>query len=665
MAIDFFDQQDQARRNTFRLFVYFILALVVLVALTYLLIVLVFHVTELDSSDRFGWWHPHVFLSVFSGVGLVVAVGSGIMISQLASGGKAVALLVGGQEIPRSTRELREKRLLNVVEEMSIASGVPVPPVYLLPDEAGINAFAAGYSHEDAVVAVSQGCLEYLTRDELQGVVAHEFSHILNGDMRLNIRLIGLVHGLIAVSLIGRMLLNLAGQSRPSRSSSDRNGDDRSLLVIMGLGFALLLLGLLGSLLGNLIKAAISRQREYLADASAVQFTRNPDGIGGALKKIGGLAAGSRMKNPRAEEVSHMFLANALSASSLSSLFDTHPPLGDRIRRVDPNFDGKYPVVRPVTVTEADIAQESKKRLPPLHGIPSLPGLPQVPIPVLGLSGQSASSVGQVTPESVREASSLDVNIPEVLREAAAEPFAARAVVYCLLLDPQHEIRTRQLAALQAEVEPRDYAETLRLLPTVEKLDPALRLPLVELAVVALRTMSPRQYQTFSRQIDVLIAADKQVSLFEYALRTVVTSHLDRVFVKRPPSGVRYRSPQAVVPHLTKVMSLLAWTGQTEEPAAQRAFEVGLKAFDAGPVPPLLPRAQCSLADFDRSLHELADALPQIKRRVVSACEACILARNRVTVRQSELFRATCALLDCPLPPLSPNQPDAPATSNV
>src|SRR5262249_45598711 len=199
--------------------------------------------------------------------------------AQLAAGGQAVALMMGGVEVPGATTDARQTRLLHVVEEMALASGVPVPPVYIL-DEQGINAFAAGYAPGDAVVAVSQGCLTYLTRDELQGVVAHEFSHILNGDMRLNIRLIGLIFGIIALSVIGRILM-LTGGGR--RSSSRGNGG----LMMVGMGvFAL---GLVGAFFGRLIMAAVSRQREYLADASAVQFTRNPDGIGGALKKIGGV----------------------------------------------------------------------------------------------------------------------------------------------------------------------------------------------------------------------------------------------------------------------------------------------------------------------------------------------------------------------------------------
>src|SRR5262249_21804999 len=252
--------------------------------------------------------------------GIVVGGASAFKVAQLASGGEAVALMMGGVEVPGATTDARQKRLLHVVEEMAIAAGVPVPPVYIL-DEPGINAFAAGYAPGDAVVAVSQGCLEYLTRDELQGVVAHEFSHILNGDMRLNIRLIGLIFGIMVLSIIGRILMLTSSR----RSSSSQRNDSRAGVMMLGLGvFAL---GLVGAFFGRRTMAAVSRQREYLADASAVQFTRNPDGIAGALKKIGGLKEGSRMDTPRAAEAGHMFIANAFAGSGFFGLLATHPPL--------------------------------------------------------------------------------------------------------------------------------------------------------------------------------------------------------------------------------------------------------------------------------------------------------------------------------------------------
>src|SRR5215471_309701 len=405
MATSFFQQQDSARRKTFQLVVYFVLAMLVLIALVYGLLLAL----NRDSArEPLSWWQPELLLLAAAGVGLVVGGASALKVAQLASGGQAVALMMGGEEVPGTTTDARQKRLLNVVEEMALAAGVPVPPVYVL-EEPGINAFAAGYAPGDAVVAVSQGCLNYLTRDELQGVVAHEFSHILNGDMRLNIRLIGLIFGIMVLSIIGRILM-LTG---PRRSSSQRN-DSRAGVMMLGLG--VFVLGLVGAFFGRLIMAAVSRQREYLADASAVQFTRNPDGISGALKKIGGLAEGSRIDNPQAAEAGHMFFANTFAGYGLVRLMATHPPLVERIRRLDPQFDGQFPVVRPVGVDREEHEGPRPGRVPPFAGMPRLPGLPQVPVPVLGFADEAASRVGHVDPEVISYAQALHDGMPDVLR---------------------------------------------------------------------------------------------------------------------------------------------------------------------------------------------------------------------------------------------------------
>src|SRR5262252_1628740 len=448
MATDFFQQQDSARRRTVQLVVYFVLAILVLVALVYALLL----VLGLYGADEpVSWWQPELLLVVAAGVGILVGGASAFKVAQLASGGQAVALMMGGVEVPGTTTDARQKRLLHVVEEMAIAAGVPVPPVYIL-DEPGINAFAAGYAPGDAVVAVSQGCLEYLTRDELQGVVAHEFSHILNGDMRLNIRLIGLVFGIIVLAVTGRMLMLTGGR----RSSSQRN-DSQAGLMLVGMGvFAL---GLVGAFFGRLIMAAVSRQREYLADASAVQFTRNPDGIAGALKKIGGLQEGSRINDPGAAEVAHMFFANALGGG-LGGLLATHPPLRERIRRLDPQFDGTFPVVRPVGVEAREAEGPRPGRAPRRPSLPTIPGLPQLPVAALGLTAEAAASrVGDVSPREIRYAEGLQEDIPASLRAAAQEPFGARAVIYALLLDPQPDVRELQQSSLQAAASPQDFAE--------------------------------------------------------------------------------------------------------------------------------------------------------------------------------------------------------------
>ncbi|MEM5452356.1 M48 family metallopeptidase [Paraburkholderia guartelaensis] len=643
MATNFFEQQDSARRKTLQLGVYFALAVLILVALVYGLLV---GFSMYDAHAPVPWWQPELLLLAALGVGLVVGGASAFKVTQLASGGQAVALMLGGVEVPGTTTDARQKRLLNVVEEMALAAGVPVPPVYIL-DEPGINAFAAGYAPGDAVVAVSQGCLNYLTRDELQGVVAHEFSHILNGDMRLNIRLIGLIFGIMALSIIGRSLMFA------SRGRSSGRRDSQGGMMLLGLG--VFVLGLVGAFFGRLIMAAVSRQREYLADASAVQFTRNPDGIGGALKKIGGLTEGSRIENPQAAEAGHLFFANAFAGKGLAGLLATHPPLVERIRQLDPQFDGQFPEVQPVGVDREELEGPRPRpgRVPPFAAAPTLPGLPQVPLSVLELADETASRVGHLDPELINFAQGLHDDMPDVLRLAAREPFSARALVYALLMDPRADLRERQLSGLRTGAEPQDFAETLRLVAPAQHLADTHRLPLLDLALPALRQMSSRQHQAFRAQVEVLISADKRLSLFEYTLRCVLHRHLDAQFLPQRQTRPVHSSAQKLTHSVATVLALLAWEGQPEPDLAARAFDTGMHGFIGGDHPPRLPlREECSLAGFDAALQVLNQSIPAIKRQIVVACAACIVADQRVTVRESELLRAICDTLDCPLPPL-------------
>jgi Zn-dependent protease with chaperone function len=640
MATDFFQQQDSARRKTFQLVVYFVLAILILIALVYGLLLAL---SMSGAGEPVSWWQPELLLLAAPGVGLVVGGASAFKVAQLASGGQAVALLMGGEEVPGTTTDARQKRLLNVVEEMALAAGVPVPPVYVLK-EPGINAFAAGYAPGDAVVAVSQGCLNYLTRDELQGVVAHEFSHILNGDMRLNIRLIGLIFGIMALSIIGRSLMFVSG----GRSSGR---DSRGGMVLLGLG--VFVLGLVGAFFGRLIMAAVSRQREYLADASAVQFTRNRDGISGALKKIGGLAKGSRIDNPQAAEAGHMFFANAFAGQGLAGLLATHPPRIERIPRLDPQFDGRFPEVRPVGVDREELEGPRPGRIPPFAGMPRLPGLPHVPVPVLAFADEAASRVGHLDSEVIGYAHALHHSMPDVLRVAAQEPFSARALVYALLLDPRADLRDLQLTRLKTGAEPQDFAETLRLVVPVQALPDTHRLPLLDLAMPALRQMSPRQHRAFRAQVEALMIGDQRLSLFEYTLRCVLHRHLDAQFLPQRQTRPVHSSPQKLAHPVATVLTLLAWEGQPQPDQAARAFDTGMRGYIGGDhTHRLPPRAKCSLAEFDAALQTLNQSVPPIKRRIVVACAACILANQQVTLREAELLRAICDTLDCPLPPL-------------
>jgi len=335
--MDFFAAQDEAHRRTKWLVVYYLIAVACMVVSIYAVVVSLFFVGRqkgIDLGMGDGWWMPQVFVYVVGGTLMIIFFSSMFKIGTLKGGGAAVAQSLGGVKVTGNTKDPLEKQYLNIVEEMSIASGVPMPEVYVMRHEAGINAFAAGFSINDAVVAVTRGCLENLSRDELQGVIAHEFSHILNGDMRLNIRIMGILFGILVIAIIGGGIVR---SMLYTRSSSRKEGG----MPIALFGFALMIIGYVGVFFARLIQSAVSRQREFLADASAVQFTRYPDGIAGALKKIGFVAGGSNITSEHANETAHFFFASGFS-SFWQSIFATHPPLPDRIRAIDPGWDGKF-----------------------------------------------------------------------------------------------------------------------------------------------------------------------------------------------------------------------------------------------------------------------------------------------------------------------------------
>lgn len=330
--MDFFQQQDKARKSSKVLVVYFAVAVASIVVSVYLASLFIFYGAQSQSetagpAPSLALWDPQLFLFVTLGTLGVVLIGSLYKTAALAKGGSAVAESLGGRLVDSTTTDPDERKLRNVIEEMAIAAGVPVPKIYVLDDEKGINAFAAGHSTGDAAIGVTRGCMTLLSRDELQGVIGHEFSHILNGDMRLNLRLMGIIFGILCLAVIGRVLLY------------SRSRDRREKNPLMFLGIALVIAGGIGVFFGRLIQAALSRQREFLADASSVQFTRNPAGLSGALQKIGG--AGSRVESAHAGEASHMFFGNALSKPLLGAMA-THPPLSERIRAIDPGWDGKF-----------------------------------------------------------------------------------------------------------------------------------------------------------------------------------------------------------------------------------------------------------------------------------------------------------------------------------
>lgn len=613
--MDFFERQEWARRNTKRLVMYFFLAVVGIVFAVYFAIYGVLFLVD-ETPPKSGWFDLEIFGWTVAGVLLVVTGGSLYRIAELSQGGRVVAMMLGGRLLDLNTTKPDERRLLNVVEEMAIASGVPVPDVYLLDEERGINAFAAGNGPGDAVIGVTRGCLEKLTRDELQGVVAHEFSHILNGDMRLNLRLIGLLHGILCIAIIGRILMEIGARSTGRSNKKDGAGVQLAFIV---LGLAFLLIGWIGVFFGNLIKAAVSRQREFLADASAVQFTRNPKGISGALYKIG--RASSQLVSIHAEEASHLFFSSGIKIG-FTGLFATHPPIDERIRAIDPNFNPQEVQVqqppRP-KVTEKTMAKE-------------------------WLQG-----AGLARPEHLYYAAALLASIPEAERAAAHEVHGAMALVFALLLSEEEEVREGQLrelrldAATEAEVR-RHFAERSRF--TEDQ-----RIALIDLCIPALRQLSEEQYRDFRAKVRHLVESDGQITLFEFVLQKILTRHLDLHFCRKTGEPVRFRAIAPVLPEVTTLLSGLAWIGQEGEQAREAAFRSGVQELMVKA--PVVREDGCDLAGIDAALDRLALASPEVKRRVLAACGRVVAHDGVIEPREGALLRAIADALDCPVPPFA------------
>jgi len=658
--MDFFEQQAKAHRKTKWLVFYFILAVAALIPAFYIAVLVVFSGVQAHQYYRFRYhyynqgppqfsaWNPPIFFGVSIGVLAIVGIGSAYKTMSLSSGGSAVSELMGGRLISTNTNDSNERKLLNVVEEMAIASGVPMPQVYVMDDENGINAFAAGYKPGDATITVTRGCMRILSRDELQGVIGHEFSHILNGDIRINLRLMGTIFGIMCIAIMGRILLQSVRLERR---------DNNAVLPILGV--VLLVIGYIGVFFARLIQAALSRQREFLADASSVQFTRNPGGITGALKKIGGLGEmGSRLSHAHAEELSHMFFGNGVS-EPLFGLLETHPPLADRIRVFEPAFDGVFPEVR--YDEEGQAGPPIRPTRAPMPDIPNIFGTvvsgailaggseppvikPHVVLPVLG----------NPTPLHLKYAEQLRDSLPDSVRAAAREPADAMALVFAMVLSNDENQRAQQLAGLEQSAGAGVREKAAALYPDVSQAAAHAHLPMLTLAIGALKQLSPDQYEVFSRTLNWLIESDDKVEVFEFVLQKIVLRHLDSQFHGATKPILQYYSIKPLAPECSVVLSALAMAGSQDAGEIQKAFDAGapyLRAPDDSELG-LLPSEGCGVEQLDNALNKLALAAPIIKKNLIEACAHVVGADGVIMESEAELLRAICDTLDCPMPPL-------------
>ncbi len=669
----FFEQQDMARRNSRRLIWMFSFAvLAVVVALNVIVAVLLFS-SEGTAPDVDPAAMTFALGTTTLGAGGMIGLASLGKTVSLSSGGSVIAESLGGRLIePQDVKDFHEKRLLNVVEEMAIASGVPVPPVYVMDNEEGINAFAAGHRPSDAVIGVTRGTLTTLTRDQLQGVIAHEFSHILNGDMRLNIRMIGLLYGLLFLSLVGRMILRAMGNARSSRRSRSDKGDPTAF--ILAIAVALFVLGYLGYFLGRLIQASLSRQREYLADASAVQFTRNPDGISGALKAIGGWSQHALVQNPQSLETAHMFFSEAISRLSAHSPFATHPPLEDRIRRLDPHWDGIYPAPE-IIVSQAqqDTSEpEKKERRGPLDlpGFPKMPGGVSIPPIVAGLvdapaedrsGGQlragldrSLQSVGRPGEEQFHYARRFLGSLSTEVEELAHEPLSASCMLLWLLEPDSDQVQNLPDKFRQ------EYPRVEAALPEELRRFPV---DLIKLLAPALRHLSGKQMADLVDATESLILADSKVLMREWLVRRLLLNQVRR---SRDPFLARFRTTGETIRESDTAANILisavAWSGHTRESDEKsdadvlRAMRIASETLGTSkPTIPQnpLPRETIGADRLDSAISRLWQEPAPYRLALIRASAAMIEADSVVTPREFDLVRVIADSLDCPLPPIS------------
>ncbi len=664
--MDFFDRQEQARKQTRRLIFLFGFAVLAVIALTYFILanlILAFSkptpgfgrtilplFTTLLELFAEAVMHPWAYLHwLWDGwlagwitLGCLVSMAGGCLykLHQLSAGGAAVAELLGGRPVAVKPENLEEQQFRHVVEEMAIASTLPVPEIYVLDNERGINAFAAGHTRDDTAITITRGALKLLSRDELQGLVAHEFSHILNGDTRLNMKLIGLAHGLFWPTILGRVLIY--GDSEPL--------DDDEFIVVQSKrrkmlptalpGFFLVVIGSLGLPFVRLLKSAICRQREWLADAAAVQFTRNPTGIGGGLKKIGGLFKQGRLDTPHAEVASHLYFANS-NYEPWFPWLATHPPLDRRVLAIDPTFDGQFPKVKMLAPSQGERERDYDQVIGGVMRIEKL--LPD---------GLAAMSVG-LSAENLRQAMVVRLGLPPEIKAALHTPEDAALVLLSLLLNDDATVRTRQLEVLRMALDASLFArlETLALL--VATVEDKYRFPLAEFAVPALRRASPASRVAIHETVQKLVESGDSIGLFEYTLLKMVRRQLDAHFDGPLPETGRYGTVKDVLAESALLLSALAHVGQEEdEAAARKAFAAGAEFLDApGAKVYFVPRSDWDLAKVDAVLDRLARCPAGVRRNLIMAAGKTVVADGAVTVREAELLRAVAETLNCQLPP--------------
>jgi len=639
--LNFFDAQDQARRSTRRLVILYLLAAAAIVISVSLVVGFAFSLTYANED-----YATHIARNrgVFGGAGLfailLIAGATLVKTRQLRSGGGRVARDLGATLVPDGSIDLLHQRLRNVVEEMAIASGVPVPEIYVLENEQGINAFAAGYAPEDAAIAVTRGTLELLNRAELQGVIAHEFSHVLNGDMRLNIRLMGVLFGIMVITLLGRRILFSLRYVRGKNSA-------KAVPIALGIGIGLVVIGGLGVLFARIIKASVSRQREYLADASAVQFTRQTTGIANALKKIGGYSQGSHFEATEPEEVSHMLFG---TGSKLRSVFATHPPLTERIQALEPSFKPEdYPDVD-YKATRAARQMEAAEQY---AGAAAMAAGAAASVATDVSPDKVVDNVGQPSQNQVEFAGKLRQSIPEVLYAAAHSPDNAYLLTIALIFDRSGRVLERQLSLSNEQLGAQRANLVQGYYDELSKISSGYRLPLLEIAFPALRQRKAAELEYLIDLAIRLIEVDGNVDLYEYCFSRVLVSSLQRAMHPSRKSKRRSAKRTPVREAAIDLLRVIAHYGHQTDDDGEKAFRAGLQLFGSWAHDARYDvEREFAAPVMDKQLDLLSALNGEGRQMLVKAISTTVAADGKLTNIEADLLRAVCATLAVPLPPV-------------
>ncbi|AZS50323.1 hypothetical protein DM558_05840 [Entomomonas moraniae] len=645
--MNFFKYQDQAKNQTFWLVVLFFAGLVIIPFIGAKIITFALNLMISEKTRP-----NNLFAIILTSLILITLLVSLYKYISLRQGGRVVAISLGGRLIDKKAATLKERQLLNVVEEMAIASSLPVPHVYILDDEPNINAFAAGYTINDAVIGVTYGCVELLTRDELQAVIAHEFSHILNGDMRLNLRFTSLLFGFIFVTQAGYTLLDLAtgfneGDTDKSVSyivanqgtryglSGDKKKGGGFSIQLLVIAVALLLAGFIGQVWARIMQAAVNRQREYLADASSVQFTRHAKALASALKKIGGSETGTTLYAATAATYNHFFFSQVDE-----KLLATHPPLKKRILRIEPWWRGEF--IKPnIERLEQEIAYKNNPELTQTQKTFKQKDKQIAMAIAVGTALTHSEALPFIKPISLLN---TDVSTPEQaiakIESICQEPMDACYLMFAILMDKIPSIRAKQFTVIKNTDLVTDYYQTLSLIPEERYLE------FIEKAIPSLKNLSATQYKTFKNILMHFIQADKTISLKEWLLYQLITHQVDGQFnPKAIAQNSLYNHISQVKEEATNIITIAAYLNENIIDQ-QRAFEVAANSIGLDTIE--LPEKP-SFTKLSSSLAKLQYASLGVRKLILQGILKTIEHDNKISTKEHALLRVLSLCLDCPI----------------